>query len=142
MNIAIVYDSSTGTTENAAKAMANVLEKSGHQCKVQPVFQADPDEISQADLICIGSWVKGIFVIMQHPTEETMRFIDRLGDLTGKKALVFCTYKLAVGSTLRHMAQGLEEKGAQVVAQFKYRGPTPNNEFTSFAASLASIPAM
>lgn len=142
MNIAIVYDSSTGTTENAAKAMANVLEGSGHQCKVQSVSRADPDEVSQADLICIGSWVKGIFVILQHPTDETMRFIDRLGNLTGKKALVFCTYKLAVGSTLQRMAQGLEQKGAQVVAQFKYRGPMPDSEFTSFAVSLTSMPAM
>lgn len=142
MNIAIVYDSSTGTTENVARAMANALEESGHQCKVQSVFQADPDEVSQADLICIGSWVKGIFVVMQHPTEGTMRFIDRLGDLTGKKVLVFCTYKLAVGSTLQRMAQGLDQKGAHVVAQFKYRGPMPDNEFTSFAASLTSIPAM
>ena len=141
MNIAIVYDSSTGTTENAAKAMANVLEASGHQCKVQSVFQADPDEVSQADLICIGSWVKGIFVIMQHPTEETMRFIDRLGNLTGKKALVFCTYKLAVGPTLRHMTQRLENKGAQVVTQFRFRGPIPDNDFASFAASLTSVPA-
>lgn len=70
-----------------------------------------------------------------------MRFIDRLGDLTGKQALVFCTYKLAVGPTLKRMAQRLEQKGAQVVAQFKYRGPTPGNEFVSFAASLASVPA-
>ena len=142
MNIAIVYDSSTGTTENAAKAMANVLEKSGHQCKVQPVFQDDQDELSQADLICIGSWVKGIFVIMQHPTEETMHFIDRLSDLTGKKALVFCTDKLAVGPTLQRMTQGLEQKGAQVVAQFKYRGPMPGNEFAAFAAALTSVPTL
>ena len=68
-----------------------------------------------------------------------MHFIDRLGDLTGKKALVFCTYKLAVGPTLRRMAQRLEHKGAQVVGQFKYRGPMPDNEFTSFAASLTSV---
>ena len=142
MNIAIVYDSSTGTTASAAKAMAKVLEEQGHQCHVQSVFQADPDEVSHADLICIGSWVKGLFVILQHPTAETMRFIDRMGNLTGKKALVFCTYKLAAGSTLRRMAQGLEEKGAQVVAQFKYRGPIPSDEFASFAASLTSVPAM
>ena len=136
MNIAIVYDSSTGTTASAAKAMAQVFEKGGHHCQIQSVFQADPDEVSQADLICLGSWVKGIFVILQHPTEETMRFIDRLGDLTGKQALVFCTYKLAIGSTLRQMAQGLEQKGAQVVAQFKYRGPEPSNEFAAFAESF------
>ena len=141
MNIAIVYDSSTGRTKNAAQVMAETLEESGHQCKVQSVLQADPDEVSKADLICIGSWVKGIFIILQHPTEDTMRFIDRLGDLTGKQVLVFCTYKLAAGSTLQRMAQGLEQKGAQVVAQFKYRGPMPDSEFTSFAASLTSIPA-
>ncbi len=142
MNIAIVFDSSTGTTASAAQAMAKALEKQGHQCQIQSVFQADPDEVSQADLICIGSWVKGIFIVLQHPTEETMRFIDRLGDLTGKKALVFCTYKLAVGPTLKYMAQGLEQKGAQVVAQFRCRGPEPGSEFTSFAASLTSVPAL
>ena len=142
MNIAIVYDSNTGTTASAAKAMADLFKEAGHECHVQSVFRADPDEVSRADLICIGSWVKGIFVIMQHPTEETMHFIDRLGDLTGKKALVFCTYKLAVGPTLKRMAQGLEQKGAQVVAQFKYRGPMPGNEFTSFSASLPSVSAM
>lgn len=136
MNIAIVFDSSTGTTASAARAMANILEGEGHHCQVQSVFQADPDVVSQADLICIGSWVKGIFVIMQHPTEGTMRFIDRLGDLTGKQALVFCTYKLAVGPTLRRMAQRLEKKGAQVVAQFKYRGLEPSNDFTAFSAAL------
>ena len=64
------------------------------------------------------------------------------GDLTGKKALVFCTYKLAVGPTLQRMTQGLEQKGAQVVAQFKYRGPMPGNEFAAFAASLTSVPTL
>ena len=142
MNIAIVYDSSTGRTKNAAQAMAEVLEESGHHCTVQSVSAADPGEVSQADVICIGSWVKGIFVILQHPTEETMRFIDRLGDLAGKKALVFCTYKLAAGSTLNQMAQGLEQHGADVLAQFKYRGPNPGDEFKSFASSLASSAAM
>ncbi|MEZ4662327.1 MAG: flavodoxin family protein [Caldilineaceae bacterium] len=141
MNIAIVYDSSTGATASAANAMAKTLEEYGHQCHTQSVFQADPDIVSQADLICIGSWVKGIFIIMQHPTKETMRFIDRLGDLTGKQALVFCTYKLAVGPTLRRMAQRLEQQGAQVVAQFKYRGPEPSDEFASFVASLTPVPA-
>ena len=136
MNVAIVYDSSTGRTASAAEAMAKTLTEHGHQCHVQSVTQADPDEVSQADLICIGSWVKGLFIILQRPTEESMRFIDRLGDLTGKKAVVFCTYKLAVGSTLAQMAEGLEKKGAQVGARFKYRGPEPGSEFASFAASL------
>ena len=136
MNIAIVYDSSTGTTAKAAGAMGKTMEEHGHRCRVQSVAQADPADVSEADLICVGSWVKGLFIIRQHPTEGTMQFIEQLGDLSGKNAIVFCTYKLATGSTLRQMAQALEEKGAAVVEQFKYRGPEPKNEFALFARSL------
>ena len=137
MKIAIVYDSSTGTTAKAAQRMGNTLEAHGHQCRVQSISVADPAHVSEADLICIGSWVKGLFIIRQHPTEGTMRFIERLGDLAGKKVVVFCTYKLAVGSTMRQMAEALAEEGATVVEQFKYRGPEPTSKFASFARSLA-----
>ena len=65
-----------------------------------------------------------------------MRFIERLGDLSGKNAIVFCTYKLAVGSTLVQMAKALEEKGATVVGQFRYRGPDPNRQFASFRVGV------
>ena len=136
MIIAIVYDSSTGTTAKAAVAMSKAMEQHGHQCHVQSVDQADPAVVSKADLICLGTWVKGLFIIRQHPTEGTMRFIERLEDLTGRNVVVFCTYKLAVGPTMRQMAKALERKGAKVVGQFKYRGPEPDNEFASFASAL------
>ena len=135
MIIAIVYDSSTGTTAKAAQRMGKTLEAHGHQCRVQSISVADPAHVSEADLICIGSWVKGLFIIRQHPTEGTMRFIEQLGNLEGKQTVVFCTYKLAVGSTLRQMAQALEGKGAKVVGQFKYRGPEPNSKFALFVKS-------
>lgn len=136
MNIAIVYDSSTGTTAKAAEAMGKIMEEQGHQCQIQRVVEADPASVSAADLICIGSWVKGLFIIRQHPTEGTMRFINQLENLEGKDAVVFCTYKLAIGSSLRQMASALEGKGAQVVGQFKYRGPDPDSNFASFTGSL------
>jgi flavodoxin len=136
MKIAIVYDSSTGTTAKAAQRMGKTLEAHGHQCRVQSISLADPADVSEADLICVGSWVKGLFIIRQHPTEGTMRFIEQLGNLEGKQTVVFCTYKLAVGSTLRQMAKALEGKGAKVLGQFKYRGPEPKNKFASFAKSL------
>ena len=137
MNIAIVYDSSTGTTAKAAEAMGKTMEEQGHQCRVQSIAQADPTDVSEADLICVGSWVKGLFIILQHPTEGTMQFIERLGNRAGKRAVLFCTYKLATGSTLRQMSKALEGKGAKVEGQFKYRGPEPNSEFVSFVTSLA-----
>ena len=136
MNIAIVYDSKTGKTAKAAEAMGKTLGVHGHQCQVQSVAQADPAEVVEADLVCIGTWVKGLFILLQHPNPESMQFIEQLGNLEGKKVMVFCTYLLASGSTLPQMMKALEGKGAEVVGQFKYRGSEPNSEFASFAASL------
>jgi flavodoxin len=136
MKIAIVYDSSTGTTAKAAEAMGKTLKGNGHQVEVQSVTSADPADVSEADLICVGAWVKGLFIIMQHPSPGAMQFIDRLEHLTDKKAVVFCTFKLATGSTLSKMSEALENKGAQMVGQFKYRGPEPSGAFASFASSL------
>lgn len=136
MKVAIVYDSRTGTTAKAAQAMGRALQEHGHECCVQSVAEADPAEVSQADLICVGSWTQGLFILFQHATKETMQFIERLGDLTGKKAVVFCTYKLATGKLLLNMVNELESKGANVIGQFKFRGSDPSGEFTSFAASV------
>jgi flavodoxin len=136
MDIAIVYDSSTGTTAKAAKAMGKIFGEYGHQCQVLSVSDADPENIAEADLICIGTWVRGLFIIMQHPNLASMKFIDQLENLDGKQVVIFCTYLLASGTTLSQMAKALEGKGANVVGRFKYRGPEPNKKFVSFAKSL------
>jgi flavodoxin len=135
MNIAIVYHSTTGKTAQAAEAMGKLFEEEGHQCSVQSVFQADPAEVATADLICIGTWVRGWFIIRQHPTQETMYFVNKLENLEGKRVVVFCTYLLAAGSTLTQMAEILEEKGAEVVGQFKFRSPEPDQAFAEFTTS-------
>ena len=139
MKIAIIYDSSTGTTAKAAETMGKMLEDRGHQCRVQSVAQSDPADIAEADLVCIGTWVKGLMIIFQQPNEATVQFIERMGSLTGKNVVVFCTYKLDAGSTLRQMAKALEAKGANVVGQYKYRVPEPNREFASCAKSLICL---
>lgn len=136
MNIAIIYESNTGTTATAAQAMGREFAALGHQCQVQSVAKAEPVEVVQADIICIGAWVKGMFIIRQHPSEGALKFIDRLGSLAGKRAVVFCTYKIAAGSTLSQMARVLEQHGAVVVGQFQYRGHTPDSRFKSFAQGL------
>jgi flavodoxin len=136
MKIEIVYESSTGTTAKAAEEMGKILEGNGHQVRVQSVALADPAVVSEADLICIGAWVKGLFIIMQHPSPGAMQFVEGLGHLSGKKVVVFCTYKVATGSALSTMTEALESKGARMIGQFKFRGSEPNSSFASFASSL------
>lgn len=136
MNVAIVFDSETGTTKAAAEAMAEVVRAAGHHCTVSSVQDTDPATVSAADAICVGSWCKGLFFIRQHATEATMGFIDGLGNIDGKPAAVFCTYKTAVGAMLRKMAASLESRGANVTGQFKSRGPVAAASFKDWVASL------
>ena len=136
MNVAIVYDSKTGTTKAAAEAMADIVRAAGHDYTVGSVRDADPAAVSAADAICVGSWCKGLFFIRQHATEATMDFIDGLGDLGGKPAAVFCTYTTAVGGMLSKMAAGLEGRGATVTGQFKSRGPVAAEGFGAWVKSL------
>ena len=136
MNVAIVYDSKTGTTKAAAEAMAEIVRAAGHDCTVGSVRDADPAAVSAADAICVGSWCKGLFFVFQHATKATMGFIDGLGGLDGKPTAVFCTYKTAVGGMLSKMAAQLRNRGANVTGSFKSRGPVAADGFGAWVESL------
>jgi len=118
--------------------MGKKLQEQGYQCQINSISQANPASLLEADLVVLGGWVKGWFIIRQHPSTGVMKLVDRLVDLTGKKVVLFCTYKLTAGSTFSQMAKAVEGKGAEVVGQFKFRGPEPNREFASFASSFSS----
>ncbi len=136
MQVAIVFDSKTGTTKAAAEAMAELVRATGHQCTVSSVQDADPTSVSAADAICVGSWCKGVYVVLQHATKATMDFVDGLDGLDGKPAAVFCTYKLATGGMLPKMAARLESRGANVTGSFKSRGPFAAEGFGDWVKSL------
>ncbi len=136
MNVAIVYDSETGTTKAAAEEMAAIVRAAGHECSVEPAWGADAAVVSTADAICIGCWTQGLFIVGQHPTDRALLFIDRLGPLDGRPAAVFTTYKLAVGGMLRQLAARLEARGASVTGQFKSRGPHAAKGFEAWVRSL------
>ncbi len=136
MNLAIVYDSSTGNTRAAAEQMGDTARASGHDCTVASIDEADPAEVSEADAVCVGSWTKGLFVIRQGPTPATMRFIERLGPLDATPAAVFTTYDIAAGRTLAKMAAPLELRGANVTGRFKSKGPHAAEGFDVWLRTL------
>ncbi len=136
MKVAIVFDSSTGRTRGAAEEMARVARSAGHDCTVRSVQDADPAEVSAAEALCVGSWCQGLLVVSQHATKATMDFIDSLGELGGKPAAVFCTYKTAAGGMLPKMAARLESRGADVTGSFKSRGPHAAEGFQSWVERL------
>jgi flavodoxin len=136
VRIAIVYDSETGTTQAAAEQMGELARNAGHACTVGSWEVADPALVSEADVVCVGSWVQGWLIVRQHPSARSLRFIDRLSDLGGRPAAVFVTYKVAAGGSLDELARHLETRGARVTGRFRSRGPYAGPGFESWLRSL------
>lgn len=141
MQVAITFDSGTGKTKAAAEQMGDIARGRGHAVTVTSIDHADPAVVSDADVIVVGSWTKGLFIIAQAPTEASMEFIDRLGPLEGKPAAVFTTYDIAVGGMLRKMAKRLRERDAQVTGMFKSKGPKAATGFGEWLAALENADA-
>lgn len=137
MKVAIVYDSSTGKTKAAAEQMAETVRAAGHTCTVESIERADPAQVAAADAICVGSWTKGLYVILQGPTPATLDFIGRLGQLNGKPASVFATYAIAIGKTLEKMSAALAAQGASVNGRFKSKGPLAAEDFDVWVRGLS-----
>ncbi len=137
MKVAIVYETHTGTTSAAAQKMADVVRAAGHECTVASISHADAKAAARADAIVLGAWTKGYFIIMQHPSEGMMSFLEGL-TINHKPVAVFTTYKLAIGSTLRQLANAAEAAGGMVTGMYKVKGAKVPEGFEAWVTSLGS----
>lgn len=113
MKAAILIESLTGNTWKAGeKIAANLQQEHWSITGLSPVKNPDHASIQAADVVVIGTWVHGLFVVGQAPWA-----VDRLRHLpsmAGKHAAVFCTYALNPGKSLDIMTRAIESRGANV----------------------------
>jgi flavodoxin len=115
LHVAVLFDSLTGNTRKAAELIGAGLRAEGHEVDVSSVGRVNLQAIGRADVIVLGSWVHGAFVLGQAPALELrQRLTGVLPALSGKKALVFCTYALAAGKALAKMTEFAEGLGLDV----------------------------
>jgi flavorubredoxin len=122
MKIAIVYASRTGNTRRAAELIAAAIEDRGHDVSVQPIDALDYKKLASADLVVLGTWVSGHFVIGQKPGDA--RRLATVPKLTGKQVAVFMTYAINPGSALRMFERLLTREGADVVGGYAWKRNT------------------
>jgi flavodoxin len=120
MEAVIIYESLTGNTREAAGAMAEALFDHGVPWKIFPVGAIDAEAVAAADLVIVGSWTDGALIVGQRPGKAG-KLKKLLPDLTGKKAVVFCTYAITPGKTLDKLQAIVEGHGAQVVGGLAIR---------------------
>jgi hypothetical protein len=119
MNIVVVYESLTGNTARAAAVMGEELSSRGVRATVCPITAIDYQALSHADLVVLGSWVDGIFVIGQRPGRAGR--IESFPPIDGKRCFVYCTYALNPGKTLEKMTRIMEGRGAEVLGGMAIR---------------------
>jgi hypothetical protein len=119
MNIVVVYESLTGNTARAAAVMGEELSSRGVRATVCPITAIDYQALSHADLVILGSWVDGIFVIGQRPGRAGR--IESFPPIDGKRCFVYCTYALNPGKTLEKMTRIMEGRGAEVLGGMAIR---------------------
>lgn len=122
MRVAVVYASRTGNTRRAAELIGAGFEDRGHDVSVRSVDDLDFKVLADADLVVLGTWVAGHFVIGQKPGDA--RRLAKVPKLTGKPVALFLTYAINPGSALGKFERALRDVGADVVGGYAWKRNT------------------
>jgi len=115
VNVLLTYSSRSGFTEQAAEYIGGAFASRGHDVLVRPWDGLDFAEVSNADLVCVGTWVHGLFVVGQHAADT-----DRLAKmpmLWHKPVAAFMTYAFNPGNAIDDFAQFLEQEMGAIVVE-------------------------
>lgn len=119
VNVVVVYESLTGNTKRAAEIMGDELTRRGVEATVCNVTAIDYQALARADLVIMGSWVDGVFVVGQRPGRAGR--LESFPPIDGKRCFVYCTYALNPGKTLEKMTKIMEGRGAEVLGGMAIR---------------------
>jgi len=114
MRAALVVESLTGHTWKAAELIAAGLSENGWSITgMSRVKQPDHASIQAADVVLVGTWVHGLFVVGQTPW--ALPSISNLPTMRTKQAAVFCTFALNPGKSLDKLGGAVGATGADVI---------------------------
>lgn len=114
MKAAILVESLTGNTWKAGERIGSLLQQEGWTITgLNRVREPDHAAIQEADMVLVGTWVHGLFVVGQAPWG--IGAINHLPIMRGKKSAVFCTYALNPAKTLDKLTTAVMGRGADVL---------------------------
>ena len=120
MKAMLIYESMTGNTKKAAEHIAEALQKRGVSVTaVSPTTNINYQALSNADLVIIGTWTDGLFIVGQRPAKAGR--LRLLPAMKSKQAAVFCTYALDPGRVLQKLTTIVEGLGADVIGGMSIR---------------------
>ena len=141
MKAAILFQSLSGNTRRAGELIAANLQQEGWGITtVAPMKQLEMSAIQSADMVIIGTWVHGLFVVGQAPWG--IGAINHLPALRGKLAATYCTFALNPGTTLDKLDSAVSGLCAEVIGGLALHRSKLHAHAEEFAARLvANVPA-
>jgi flavorubredoxin len=109
----VIYESLTGNTARAGRAIAARLTAEGVPTQAFPITKIDYQALSEADLVVVGSWTDGLILVGQRPGR--MGRITSMPAMAGKKAVVYLTYAIDSGKALQKLVDAVSARGAEVL---------------------------
>ena len=114
MKAALLVESLTGNTWNAAEMIADKLRQERWGITgLSRVGQPDLASIQRADIVLVGTWTHGLFVVGQAP--YALGNIANLPTMRGKKAACFLTFALNAGKSIDKLTTAVGQTGADVL---------------------------
>lgn len=114
MKAALLIESLTGNTWKAAELIADKLQQERWGITgMSKVGTPDLASIQRADLVLIGTWTHGLFVVGQSPWNAGA--IANLPTLRGKQAACFLTFALNAGKSIDRLTKAVGQTGASVI---------------------------
>lgn len=140
MNAAIIYESLTGNTRKTAYLISQELAQAGVTASVSPITHVDYQALEAADLVIVGTWTDGMIFVGQRPGRAGR--LQHLPALNGKRCLVYITYAIDPGKTLRKLTRIVEQRGGKVLGGMTIRRNDLEGGARDFVARLLeAIPA-
>ena len=134
----MLVESLTGNTWKAAELVGAKLQEAGWGITgLSRVREPDHHSIQQADLVLVGTWTHGLFVVGQGPFGASALAV--LPAMRGKKAAVFCTFALSPAKTLEKMTGIIAGRGADVIGGFAMNRRHLEKNAEEFAARLLDV---
>jgi hypothetical protein len=115
----IIYESMTGTTRRAAHLIGDGFFQHRIGSQVYPTVGVTPEALRDAELVVIGTWTDGALIVGQRPGRA--KRLRALPDLSGKRCIVYCTYAIHPGQTLKKLTAIVEERGGEVLGGMTLR---------------------
>ncbi len=97
------------------------------------IATSEPSIVEKYDLLIVGTPVEGA-----RPAKETLAFVERLPKTEGKKAILFCTYRLWKGGTFKALEKELSSKGYDTILSVSKKGMKPDKP-ADFSEVLTEI---